>query len=245
MDIDYFNTSLVKRKSTLIPGLEPYWCKYTDDEYQSKMRPLRIGVQIEGVLTGYHSIQIDSLLSRLVVDEAMDGDRLDNSGTPYLLPIPLKLVWQQPVTELPLWAANALEPSAGSKSISVWWHKRFIKENFVSHETKYKKSDIAPNKGRFKEKRVPLPAQTAKSWMADCTGDPNEIARLLQKCVSIGKKRLAMVVEWTVSEVDEFEFSRPLPVEYLQTDLDIEKTIYCGWTPPYWASIPEVQAICM
>lgn len=249
-NVDWFATAdklsgnTVQRTPTLLPELSHYWNHYL--ESQDTMRPLRIQVEIQGVMAGYHPLTLDGLLARLVVDEAFQGAQLDNSGTPYLLPVPLKLAWRHPITTLPLWFANWFAPATADREVSIWWHKRFVREEHISNEGKFNRGDIKASAGRFKEKRIPLPAHIASVWQADCVGDADEIARLLSVCHVISKKRMAMVVEWRISPIDEFVFNRPLPVEFAasqeQMGLDLR---YCGWTPPYWASIPEVQGWCV
>lgn len=240
---DQLSGNTVQRTPTLPPELSPYWDRYL--EIQDIMRPLRIQVEIQGVMAGYHPLTLDGLLARLVVDEAFQGEQLDNSATPYLLPGPLKLAWRHPVTTLPLWSANWFAPVTADREVSIWWHKRFIREDHVDAARKMNRGEINASAGRFKEKRIPMPAHIASVWQADCVGDADEIARLLTNCRTLSKKRSALVVEWRISPIDEFVFVRPVPVEFagIQEAASLNMR-YCGWTPPYWASIPEVQGWC-
>lgn len=247
-NIDYFAAvdqlcgNTIQRTPTLLPELAPYWDRYLTLD----MRPLRIQVEITGVMAGYHPLTLDGLLARLVVDEAFRGAQLDNSGSPYLLPVPLKLAWRHPMTTLPLWYANWFAPITADREISIWWHKRFIREEHIDANRKMNRGDIDASTGRFKEKRVPLPAHIASTWQADCIGSVEEIARLLINARCLSKKRSALVIEWHISPLDEFKFTRPLPVEYAGQQAAFGLNMrYCGWTPPYYVSVPETQGWCV
>lgn len=100
--------------------------------------------------------------------------------------------------------------------------------------------------GRFKKKRIPLPAQIASTWTAACIGNADEIARLLQSVDAVGKKRNACVQRWTIRTADSFEFSRWVPAAYTHETsgsfpLDMQ---LAAWTPPYWDGVPECKSMC-
>lgn len=238
---DKLSGNTTKRTPTLTPELAPYWERYQ----RLEMQPLRIQVEIAGILAGYHPIHLDNLLARMVVDEAYSGHQMDNSGTPYLLPAPLKILWRHPETTLPLYAANQFEPVGFDREVTVWWHKRFVREEHIDARRKMNRGDISASAGRFKEKRIPMPARIATTWQADCIGNRDEIARLLATCRAIGKKRMGYVVEWRIGPVAEFRLNRPAPLAYLSGGSFSLDMRYCGWTPPYWASVPECQGWCV
>lgn len=248
MSVDYFDAIdrlSGQRTATLLPELQPYWQIYTADHYQPTMQPLQIEVEVSSPLGGYHPLTLDGLLAWSVVNEALDGNQLDNSGSPYLLPVPLKLMWRSPVG-MPLWAANWFEPVGANRQISAWWHKRAIKPEHAALRKGVSKASISEVMGRFKEKRIPMPAQIASTWTTTCIGDANEIARLLQNIDAIGKKRNAQVVRWTIRGIDEFKFSRWVPAAYMHESsgvipLDMQ---LAAWTPPYWDGVPECKALC-
>lgn len=246
--IDYFTQAPTARQSTLIDPLLPYWQQYCDsDDAQIAMQPLRIIVEVSGPIAGYHALNLDNLLARLVVDRATEGNALDNDHSPYLLPAPLKILWRHPQTGLPLYAANPFAPVGHNRQIILWWHKRFIKSEYAAIRPGVSKGDIQPNQGRFKEKRIPLPAQTASHWYADCIGDGDAISELLRLCHAIGKRRMAAVVAWWIVPMDEFAIDRPVPLNYLYSDDPATLPLnaqYCGWTPPYWPGVPECQGWC-
>jgi hypothetical protein len=108
------------------------------------------------------------------------------------------------------------------------------------------KSSIHEQAGRFKEKRIPMPAQIASTWTTTCIGNAEEIARLLQSVDAVGKKRNARVSRWTIRQVEAFSFARPVPAAYIH---EREKAFppdvqLAAWTPPYWDSVPECKALC-
>lgn len=231
------------RKPTLIPSLESYWKKY--EQLQDEMRPLEIIAEVLSPVAGYDNTMFDGLLARLVVDEATNGNLLDGKHSPYLLPTPLKPVWFSEIG-LPLWAANALGPISSNQHITIWWHKRFIKEDHVELRKGIKKSAISKVKGRYKEKRTPMPAQTASEWRTTCIGHKEEIVRLLQKCAAFGKKRNAIIRRWLIRDIEHFRFNRPVPVQYIYEDKVFPLNMaQKSWTPPYWVGVPETRSWCV
>lgn len=246
--VDTLSNNRPLRRAYLLDELRPYWERWSATEFQQRCRPLRITMDIHGVLAGYNPLSLDNLLARLLLDRVLGGAQLDNEHSPYLLPAPLKIVWRHPQTSLPLYASNQFEPVGHDITVAVWWHKRFVRPEHVTLGPGVRKGDIQPNQGRYKEKRVPMPARTAARWQADCIGDAEAIADLLQDCARVGKRRLALVEQWTIAPVAEFSWSRPVPVAFL-AGTDREHGIpldmrFCGWTPPYWPGVPEAQAWC-
>jgi hypothetical protein len=242
--IDYFTAFDAPRQVTLLPELLPYWQRYTDPAYQDAMTPLIIECEVDSPLGGYHPLTLDGLLAWSVVNEAMNGNQLDNSQSPYLLPVPLHMMWRSP-SGMPLWATNWFGPVGANRKVSLWWHKRAIKPEYAALR-KGVKSSIHEQAGRFKEKRIPMPAQIASTWTTTCIGNADEIARLLQPVDAVGKKRNARVSQWTIRQAEAFSFSRPVPAAYIHErekafPLDVQ---LAAWTPPYWDSVPECKALC-
>ena len=245
MPIDFFTAFDAPRQATLLPELAPYWQRYTSDEYQCAMTPLIIECEVDSPLGGYHPLTLDGLLAWSMVNEAMRGNQLDNSQSPYLLPAPLRLLWRSPAG-MPLWAANWFEPVGANRKVSLWWHKRAIKPEHAALRKGVSKASVSEVMGRFKEKRIPMPAQIASTWTTTCIGNPNEIARLLQSVDAVGKKRNARVSRWTIRPAESFEFTRFVPVAYIhetQGGFPLNSQI-AGWTPPYWDGMPECKAMC-
>lgn len=247
---DWFNATInaatPNRHVTLLPELEPYWQRWSSPEAQAAMIPLRVAVEVTGIMAGYNPLNLDNLLARLVVDRAFSGNQLDDTHSPYLLPAPLKIMWRHPQTGHPLYASNAFTPVGHNQHLTVWWHKRFVRPELARAEAVKRKGDIQPSQGRYKEKRTPLPAQTASVWYADCIGDADSIAELLRLCNRIGKRRMASVEEWCIGKIEAFEYTRPVPVPYRHPNGDLPIDMqYCGWTPPYWPGVPESQGWCI
>lgn len=113
------------RPRVLLDELCPYHERYLDDEYQASMQRLLVVADVAGPLGGYDRLTLDGLLARMVVDEALGGATLQGGG-PYVLPVPLRLMWSDPVTEMPLWAANHFTPVGESTKSVLYWHRRMI-----------------------------------------------------------------------------------------------------------------------
>lgn len=249
MSIDYFfaATKTPARPLTLLPELAPYWQQYTNENYQQSMLPIIVDVEVSTPLAGYHPLTLDGLLAFCVVNKAMQGNQLDNSKTPYLLPTPLKMMWRDNKNQgMPLWTANWFQPVSANRKISIYWHKRMIRPEYVGNRKDIPKSQISEVAGRFKEKRIPMPGQIATHWRAECIGNPQEIARLLENIDAIGKKRHAHVIQWTISLAESFIFNRPIPAAYIhettgKIPLDLQ---IAAWTPPYWDGVPECKSLC-
>jgi hypothetical protein len=229
-------------KPTLLGELRPYWERFADPDYQETMEALRVVVHTEGVMAGYDNPTLDGLLAWAVQHEALRGQTMDSTGSPYLLPVPLYRLWTCPDTGLPLWAANPFQPHGPNVKTVEYWHKRMIRPEHARKQ----KGQRQPYgiKGRYKEKRVPLPAQTARTWWADCIGDADEVARLMDTVEVMGKRRKALVVEVRVEPLEQFRMCRPVPLGYFDDPSICTARTYTGWTPPYWSGVPQCQAEC-
>lgn len=232
----------IQCQPTLMRELAPYWIRYTSPEFQQTLRPLRITIEVSGPMAGYNDPTLDGILARLVTDEAFEGGALDGDFAPYLLPVPLYRLWTDPVTGLPLWASNHFAPGGESLQAESYWHKRMIRTEMVRQRPGQPQPYAI--KGRYKEKRVPMPVKAAGCWEVDCIGDPEEIARLLRSLDAIGKKRMALVLGFDVQQIDQFTLKRPVPVHYFDDPTAVTNKQYVGWTPPYWPGAPECHAEC-
>src|SRR5690606_10100007 len=173
------------RRPTLIGDLAPYWERYTDDAHQQAMRPLRVTVEVDGLMAGYDEPTLDGLLAAMVVQEALHGAPMDGTFAPYVLPVPLYRLWTCPETRLPLWACNPFRPVGPNQRVTTFLHKRTVRPEHARQQKG--QPQPYPIKGRHKEKRVPLPAQTARYWYADGIGDEAEVARLMGLVEVMGK----------------------------------------------------------
>ena len=247
------------RKPNLIPELEPYWNEYTDEKYQRTMKPVKVVFEMASPILGYDHIMFDSLLARLVVDEATGGIGLDDTQSPFLLPVPLKLIWKNG-GGFPLWAANSIDPLTEAVDITEYHHKRFVREEHGKLKKGVKKSAITSKKGRFKEKRMQIPGKYAEFWGCTCIGDIEEIHRLLSSVSSIGKKRAGSIKNMYIGGISEFNFNRFVPLQFLIDYNDGNVDFYGGidklhqfslemaeksWTPPYWVGVPETRTNCV
>lgn len=239
------------RPATLLPEVAPYWERYTDPAFQAQMRPLVIRAGVVGPVAGYDRLQLDNLLAGQVLREALGGDLVDGQQAPYLLPAPLYLLWRDPAYGLPLWASNPFVPEGQSVRMSIYWHKRMVRGELMPDQyqepgtKKPKRPDVAGIKGRYKEKRIPLPAEQAPVWSATCIGDADEIARLLERVTALGKRRLGLVQWWEVADIERFEIGRPVPEAYCD---DLPAGLprkFAGWTPPYFPGVPPCQGWCV
>lgn len=230
------------RSSILLDEVRPYHERYLAPAYQEAMERILVVADVAGPVGGYDRLTLDGLLARMVMDEALEGATLQGAG-PYVLPVPLRRMWQDPATGMPLWAANHFAPAGDSVKSVMYWHRRMIRPD-LGHVPGGRRPKVDNRAGRYKEIRMPLPTENASRWAADCVGDPAEVARLLERCSALGKRRLSRVLAWHVVPIDgEFSFTRPVPAEYAGTE-DRTQLRYGGWTPPYWPGVPECQAWC-
>ncbi len=195
-------------------------------------------------LAGYDPLHLDNLLARLVVDDATGGRGLPASAEPYALPVPLACLWREPGTGLPLWAATQFRPVGPSTKDVSYWHKRA--QSGLWTGTPRGTYVIAPQHGRWMERRVPLPTTACDRWEAEALGSPAEIARLLVQAAFIGKRRtngFGEVLRWEVEPLEEFRLARdgtltrPLPagaVGLLGGARPAGEPAPVGWTPPEW-----------
>ena len=223
-------------KAKLIKELATYWDKYIAN--QTTMTAFKVLVEVEGPLLGYNNLTLDGLLARMVVDEALQGETLANSSEPYLLPVPLKLAYLDKASGIPLWSCNHFEPVGTYHKAVNKIAKRIIKPEMVRDLKKRPK--ITHVSGRHKEQFISMASVTAKAFEADCIGDVDEIARLLNKCHSIGKLNSCLVLNWVFCNIDEFKYNRPIPIEYSKK----KPTKFAAWSPPYWNGIPEIRGAC-
>jgi len=215
-----------------------------------QMTPLRVAFRLRpgSCLAGYDPLNLDNLLARCVVDEATGWQGLPASEEPYDLPVPLKYLWRSE-TGLPLWAATPFYPQGVTFTDFHFWHKRAQPGTLTG--TKSGKFSITSTKGRWMDRRVPLPTQSAEWWEATCIGNETEITRLLNQLSFIGKRRASgfgEVERWEVEPLDAFtlvrdnRLTRPLPaiafdsrIELLPGGMIPEGTASpVGWTPPQW-----------
>lgn len=220
-----------------IPGMERYEALYTE----MAMQPLRITLRLKSGtgLAGYDPLNLDNLLARCVLYDLTRGHNVPNSEEPYRLAIPCRCLWRAP-NELPLWAATPFMPDGMSAQDQRYWHKRAQTGEFT--RTKSGTFSIAPTKGRYMERRVPLPTIVAERWVATCIGNATEIGRLLDTLYGIGKRRWGEICDWMI-EPGAFDLihggclTRPFPalaIHLLDGYMPTGAPPPIGWTPPEW-----------
>lgn len=222
--------------------LRPYHERYAG----LAMEPLHITLELRvgSSMAGYDLLNLDNLLARCVVDEATAWEGLPNADTDaYLLPVPLHCLWRDP-RGLPLWAATPFVPFGTVVRDASYWHKRQQSGEWTG--TKRGTFTITATKGRYMERRVPLPTTVASAWEATCIGNLEEIGRLLEPLTHVGKRRsngFGAVRRWVIREVEVFslvedgKLSRPLPglaVSLLDGMFPQGAPLPLGWTPPQW-----------
>lgn len=222
------------------PALQPYAAQY----WNLRGEPLRVTVRFKqgAHLAGYDPLNLDNLLARAVVEEATNTTGLPDTIDAYVLPVPLRCLWRSHAG-LPLWAATAFRPVGMAVSDIAYWHKRAQSGRWSKGRSG--KLTIITTKGRWMDRRVPLPTTLCETWVADCIGDAEEILRLLKRFAFIGKRRsngFGEVKEWSI-EPGSFELvengilTRSMPLEAAVPILGQVPSISpapVGWTPPQW-----------
>lgn len=222
----------------LYDALQPYFERYA----ALPMEPLEIRLELHNGLAGYDPLNLDNLLARAVVEEATRGELLPDEPGAYALPVPLHCLWRSP-DGLPLWAATPFVPQGLQAKDIAYWHKR--QQSGVWTGTKRGTFGISSTKGRWMERRVPLPVIVAEYWTAQCVGNRAEIARLLGPLVHVGKRRsngFGEVKRWQVNSgefalIRDGRLARPIPalaIELLGGYMPEGAPSPVGWTCPQW-----------
>lgn len=225
------------------PVLMPYVERYA----ALPCEPLVVRLYLEtgSQLAGYDPLLLDNLLARCVVNEATGWEGLpsENDANGYLLPVPLQRLWADE-RGYPLWAATPFAPGPGAERDVQYWHKRRQSGRWT--RTKSGTFSMPPARGRWMERRVPLPTVVAPYWEATCVGSATEIARLLKQLRYVGMRRaigLGAVHHWEIEPAERFtlvqerRLTRSLPalaVDLLDGDMPAEAPAPVGWTPPQW-----------
>lgn len=231
--------------------------RYASLDYE----PLRVTALLDAGLVQYDPINIDNILAWAAIASSIGRVPERSDAQPYFLPVPLKLLWSQPGSDLPLWASTVLEPVGQQYQAVAYTHRRTINTRFIA-DVKGKPFNPNPKLGRYKETRTPHPEKLAEAWTADLMGNYDAVAELLQHVHHIGKRRAegkGLVREWRIERISEFrlvdsqsQLRRMVPVEYLvsqgyEPDLNSVGMIaqHMGWTPPYWTGIPAIRTLCI
>ena len=213
------------------PALEPYSARYAELD----MEPLEIEVELYNALAGYDPLFLDNLLAACVVRAATGGKGVPNTEDAYALPTPLQTLWRD-AQGMPLWAASQFWPDGACYDQVAYWHKRA--QSGVWTGNNRGSFTITSTKGRYMERRVPMPTRLAERWRAWCIGNAEEISRLLEPLTHIGKRRsigYGEVRHWTVRAAPAFSLVRD---DCLTRSVP---AMAINWEAPYWPSgqMPE------
>lgn len=198
------------------------------------MTALRITAELAAPVINYHGLHLDGILAYAAVERETGGTMLPQSAEYIPCELPLACAWRSEAG-VPLWASTDLLPDGAAAQDTVYLHRRALEPTMTG-------ANLKTGKGRYKERRSPLPAIVTRRLVAYADGDAREIAALLATVGSIGKKRIVSgaVLEWRIEEVEEFSFidgegraRRPLPHLYLYGEERIDGALL-AYSPPYW-----------
>lgn len=155
-----------------------------------------------------------------------------------VVPVPLELAWVS-AEGLPLWASTPLEPVGGGIETREYWHKRYP----VQRAEFGSRVNAMTVRGRWKEYRTPVRAESVTALRAVAIGNADEVRELLALVTHVGKK-IAMgygrVGRWTVETgthtAAEVLAERAVPIDYYRGREQPAGVLALsrGWTPPYW-----------
>ncbi len=214
------------------------------------LRPLRVVLTLEdgSNLVSYDPLNLDNLLARVVLEEIGEGrSGYQPADDEYLaIPVPLAVLWREPGSGLPLYAAAPFVAEGVQADDVVYWHKRPQEGAF----TRTKSGAWSPKQSglRYSERRIPTPVVVAERWTAACVGNPEEVSRLLGGVTAVGKRRGAghgVVREWQVEAAPSFalvgedgRLARNLPEDARlllgEGRWPEGEAAPLGWTPPQW-----------
>ncbi len=189
-------------------------------------------------LCSYDPIHFDGLLAKAVVIAALKMQTLPDAVEPYWLPLPLAQLWTSD-DGLPLWAASVLRPYGDTVGTEVYLHKRNAPMTFSNS------AKLETGKGRYMERRIPVPTQVAFAWQARVIGNREWLNFLLPQFTNIGKHRsrgMGAVKEWRISDAgwtaddivkDAGMLIKPIPEEAGLIAWP-GSPVPVGWTPPQW-----------
>ena len=203
------------------------------------MVPLTVTAEMRSGLCDYEPLHLDGLLAKAVIVATLHTQTLPDTNDPYMIPLPLARLWTSP-EGLPLWASSVFRPVGVTTAHTTYIHKRNATMRFSN------KDRLVTRKGRYMERRIPIPTTTARAWEARCIGDRDRILDLLAQFDYIGKHRsrgLGAVSRWRVEPADwsptdiwrdGATLIKPVPVEAELLELWPHKPTRIGWTPPHW-----------
>lgn len=232
------------------PQLAPYRVRYHD----LPMQPLAVTLHLKpgSHVASYGRRNLDNLLAWCVVQEATNGDSINDPTLPFAgwnLPVPLQALWHSQ-QGLPLYAASSFWEMSANIEDECYWVKRPPTGKRV--KAKSGKHSVISIKGPWMARQIPMPTTVCDVWQARGIGNIEEVARLLRLVDFTGKRRAAgfgEVDRWEVAPADitptaagvliwDGETSRPIPIEALSLfgKMPVGGVMRMGWTPPQWNS---------
>lgn len=216
-------------------------------------RPALVRAVLQGTppVVNVEPIHLDGVLAFAVVIEATEGRSVPDIPGAYRIPLPLTCLHRSE-DGLPLWAASTFwsGPEAERDNLTVC--KRMPTGQWSKAEGKASRLSLDGARGRFMERKIPLPTTVAGEWRAVVWGDLVEIARLLRYVPQLGKKGTigcGMVRDWVIEPLRDIDGMEP--VDLLVRNGCLTRAISVdaaaalglslaeaprrlGWTPPQW-----------
>lgn len=222
-----------------VPEFDDYGASIGELAHQ----PLRITVRTDTAVSCNDPIALDGVLAYAMVTDALKGRPFPQGEGPFWQPLPLECIRR--IHGLPLWASTDFIPSHLTKSLTHI-HRRTADNPYAmpglirTLDQKRPRRYPSSSAGPYMDYRVPERRFVAESWSATCTGNADEIRRLLalvQHFGKGGKRGQGVVRSWDVEVIHDFSFYlpdgrplRPIPI----TDPGWSAGSRQGWTPPYW-----------
>lgn len=199
---------------------------------------------------GHDRVHLDALIQYCVVQEALQGAPLPPSDTPYEIPIPLEVVWQQEGNKL--YHSTSLFPRGKEKQGVIYWTKRNdpMASRFARRKQNGDEWQADNGSGTFREYLTPLPTRMTNALWGYAVGNMAEVERLLSLMEVLGKKTSVGLGQIIRIEVIPYESDsrylfiqgghllRPVPQEALGVlgyqPLEGTTLQHLGYMPPYW-----------
>lgn len=207
------------------------------------MTALRIICELVAPVVTYHGLHLDGILAYAQVERMTAGAMLPQSASYYPLDLPLRCLWRNEAG-VPLWASTDLLPETVAVQQTVYIHRRAMEPVMTT-------ANLQTGKGRYKERRSPLPALATARLVAFADGDAQAIAGLLATVSSIGKKRIVTgaVKAWHIEEIEAFSLVdgagralRPIPHLYLYGEERAGGQML-AYSPPYWHAATRAKCV--
>lgn len=215
------------------------------------MEPLRItAVLVRPVLSLSHPIMLDGVLAAAKVKRAEIAGHPD----PWSVQDDLPLARYESPSGQWVWQASAFVPQPLSEHLPLLQTSRHdlarMTQDIDDGLVQIRKAKINPAGGMFRTSYEYLRAQWWQQAHADCIGDRDAIADLLQEITHLGGRRslgLGEVSEWRVDVIDAGScrwMRRPMPADSDAAASDISYApAMQTLRPPYWRKTARQTAL--